>query len=154
MKSFNEKGFTLIELLIVIGIIAILAAAVIVAINPGQQFAQARNASRQSHLSSISTAIYSHYVTEGGWPDCLPNDYGDNDHADWVNLHDDGEDGCEGDLEAYLSGGTMPETVADGDIYEARLRAGGGQIELRIAQEDGEGTTIHDEWEDDMNIIQ
>jgi len=153
MKSFNEKGFTLIELLIVIGIIAILAAAVIVAINPGQQFAQARNASRQSHLSSISTAIYSHYVTEGGWPDCIDEEEGG--EQQWVDLHN-ANPPCEDEdqLGAYLSGGTLPETVADGDIYEARLRAGGGQIELRVAQEDGEETTIHDEWEDDMNIIQ
>jgi type IV pilus assembly protein PilA len=52
-----NKGFTLIELLVVIGIIAILAGIVIVAVNPSRQFAQARNTERQSHVSTILNAI-------------------------------------------------------------------------------------------------
>ncbi len=64
----NKKGFTLIELLIVIGIIAILAAAVIVAINPGQQFAQARDASRERNLNSVYNALISYQVyNHGTW---------------------------------------------------------------------------------------
>ena len=53
----NKKGFTLIEILVVIGIIAILAAIVIVAINPARQFAQARNAQRISNLNTILNGI-------------------------------------------------------------------------------------------------
>lgn len=56
-RIFNNKGFTLIEILIVIGIIAILAAVVIVAINPARQFAQARNSQRQSNVESILNAV-------------------------------------------------------------------------------------------------
>jgi len=66
----NKKGFTLIELLIVIGIIAILAAAVIVAINPGQQFAAARDATRESHLSTLYNSLISYQVSnQGTWGD-------------------------------------------------------------------------------------
>ncbi len=53
----SEKGFTLIEVLIVIGIIAILATVVIIAINPGRQFAQARNSQRVSNVNAILNAI-------------------------------------------------------------------------------------------------
>jgi type IV pilus assembly protein PilA len=52
-----QKGFTLMEILVVIGIIAILAAIVVVAINPSRQFAQARNSQRESNVSTILNAI-------------------------------------------------------------------------------------------------
>jgi len=62
----TQKGFTLIEILIVIGIIAILAAVVIVAINPARQFAQARNAQRSSNVNTILNAINQYMVENNG----------------------------------------------------------------------------------------
>jgi type IV pilus assembly protein PilA len=55
--KYKKSGFTLIEVLIVIGIIAILAAVVLVAVNPGRQFAQARNTQRISNVNALLNAI-------------------------------------------------------------------------------------------------
>lgn len=51
------KGFTLVEMLIVIGLIALLATAVLVAVNPQRQFQFARDTERKAHLATILNAI-------------------------------------------------------------------------------------------------
>lgn len=56
-KLQTQRGFTLIEILVVIGIIAILAVIVLIAINPGRQFAQSRNTQRTSNVNAILNAI-------------------------------------------------------------------------------------------------
>ncbi len=61
-----RKGFTLIELLVVIGIIGILAAIVLIAVNPGRQFAQARDAQRQTDLLGITGAVYQFAAEHNG----------------------------------------------------------------------------------------
>jgi type IV pilus assembly protein PilA len=60
---------TLIELLIVIGIIAVLMAIAIVAINPGKQFAKANNAKRWGDATAIVDAVSMRTIeNKGSWP--------------------------------------------------------------------------------------
>ncbi len=62
----NIKGFTLVELLVVIGIIAILFAVVLVAINPAKRFAEANNARRLSDINSILNGVLNYTVDQKG----------------------------------------------------------------------------------------
>lgn len=56
-KNKKDAGFTLIEILIVIGIIAVLAAVVLVAVNPSRQFKLARDAQRVSNVNAILNTV-------------------------------------------------------------------------------------------------
>ena len=66
MKIHSQEGFTLIELLIVIALIAVLAGAVIIALNPARQFQLARNSERWSNVSAIVGSITSNTTENKG----------------------------------------------------------------------------------------
>jgi type IV pilus assembly protein PilA len=62
----NQKGFTLLELLIVIGIIAIIASIIYVAVDPARRFKEARNAGRWSSVNTILNAYLTYVVDNRG----------------------------------------------------------------------------------------
>ncbi len=66
-----KKGFTLIELLVVIGILAVLLAITLIAINPARQFSQARDTQRNSDVNAILNAIHQYMADNNGDPATL-----------------------------------------------------------------------------------
>ncbi len=68
VKQKLNKGFTLIELLVVIGILGILAAALVATIDPFEQLKKASDTNTQNALVEYIDAITRYYTTHTAYP--------------------------------------------------------------------------------------
>jgi type IV pilus assembly protein PilA len=142
---FLEKtrcGFTLIELLLVIGIIAILAAIVIVALNPTEKGADPRNAQRRSDINNIVNAVLLYQVDKEELPGCLAT--GSGGHICLKGSECDGvEDGCNLDdiTETYVTDLPIDPLGATGNDTNYVISVANGRITV-IAPKAENGVSI------------
>lgn len=125
----SKRGFTLIELLVVIVLIVILAASVMIAINPVEMMRKGRDATRLSDLTTVRNAInlmLAENVVPGdsamrnsqtGTRTCSGG------ATDWINM----------DVCKYLA--TLPVDPTNDATYRYEYGASGGKYELRCKLE-------------------
>ncbi len=111
----SSKGFTLIELLIVIAVLGILAAVVLVAINPLEQLARGRDSGRLSDVAQLGHAVQAYYTAQSGLLSTAPA--GANFSTGWQNVlvySQDIKNTITAPTQNSNCGGTMAGTAAQG----------------------------------------
>jgi prepilin-type N-terminal cleavage/methylation domain-containing protein len=122
----QKRGFTLLEILLVIALIGILASIVLVAINPNNQLAQARNTVRFDDITEVNQALENYFVANRAYPVGITTSYQDicpvGVTTNCVNL-------------SALVPTYMPAIPKDptGGNYQVALNPTNGQISLKVS---------------------
>ena len=125
-KFQHRKGFTLLEILLVIALIGILAAVVLIAINPRRQIVQAQNAQRVSDMRALNFAVSQYAIdNQGVLPPGLTNSYqsicpegGGSNCVDWRLLL----------VPDYIA--SIPVDPATGLDYQVALNPNNNQLSI------------------------
>jgi prepilin-type N-terminal cleavage/methylation domain-containing protein len=150
MNRKTSKGFTLLEILLVIAAIGILAAIVLVAINPNRQIAQARNAQRRSDVNTIYKALEQYLIEKQGYPAGITETEQDicinNNTTGCVNLGVLVPDYVAG-IPVDPSGTSYKIGIVDGRV---RVRASEAELGVNIAIS-GSGGTVAGEGDGEID---
>lgn len=142
-KIHNKlSGFTLIEILVVIALIAVLAAITIIAINPQQNFQDARNTQRQSDVTQILNAVTQYTAKQGNSladlgtiPNCTPGP------AAAIGTGSGNVDLASNLVPSIIPAiPTDPQTGSAADTGYTICTTGAGRVQIDAP--DAEGTTI------------
>ncbi len=129
----NRRGFTLIELLVVIGIIAILFAIVLIAVNPSRQFKQSRDATRKNDVRAVLNAVWQYGIDHNGIVDGLA----DVSEGTYIPSCDDGYidvADLQTDQLASLYIASIPSDPQTGDSYQV-CQKDNGRIKVKATPE-------------------
>jgi prepilin-type N-terminal cleavage/methylation domain-containing protein len=64
-KKHVLSGFTLIELLVVLGVLSVLAAVLLILVDPAEQLARARDTGRKSSVGQLGRSLQAYYTQNG-----------------------------------------------------------------------------------------
>ena len=115
------RGFTLIEILVVIGLIAILATIVLIAINPSRQFSQANNSQRTSNVNAILNAVGQYMADHKG---VIPDAADITSSAKPIGSGSGKVDLCADLVPNYLPSLPVDPTVSSGPISDCSVSGG------------------------------
>jgi prepilin-type N-terminal cleavage/methylation domain-containing protein len=139
-----KKGFTLLEILLVIAAIGVLAAIVIVALNPTRQLSQVRNTTRRSDINNLAKAFDQYLIDEGSYPSGLTSSYQElcfQDASDCTGLLDVRSDMAP----RYLAGVPRdPSLNGNNSGYRVAINPDNNKISIKVlTPELGESISIN-----------